>query len=112
MPPLDDDTLKSITNLIISETNPVKVIMFGSRARGQANKDSDLDLMIIEEEPVGAVREWKFNQMGKLYELFLDFIMPIDLLIFTPEEFLHWQGTMNHVIGRASKEGKVLYERT
>ncbi len=37
--------------------------------------------------------------------------LPIDLLLFTPEEVEQWRHTTHHVVSEALREGKVLYER-
>ena len=37
--------------------------------------------------------------------------VPIDLLLYTPEEVEQWRHTTNHVVSEAMREGKVLYER-
>jgi predicted nucleotidyltransferase len=45
---------QEITRRIVAEANPVKVILLGSRARGTAQPGSDLDLLVIERDPVSA----------------------------------------------------------
>jgi hypothetical protein len=35
-----------------------------------------------------------------------------DLLVYTPAEIEEWRSSRNHVIGRALREGKLLYERS
>ena len=42
---------------IVAEAKPVKVILFGSYARGSARPGSDVDLLVIERDPVAQRRE-------------------------------------------------------
>lgn len=48
---------QDITRRIVAAANPVKVILFGSQARGTAHPGSDLDLLVIERDPVSARQE-------------------------------------------------------
>ncbi|MGB2841636.1 MAG: nucleotidyltransferase domain-containing protein [Halobacteriota archaeon] len=60
-----------------------KVIIFGSRARGEEKEESDVDLLII--SPDFKAKKFRERALGfyKYYEL--DF--PVDFICFTPEEF-------------------------
>jgi predicted nucleotidyltransferase len=49
---LTETDLQEITRRIVAAANPVKVILFGSQARGTAHPGSDLDLLVIESGPV------------------------------------------------------------
>jgi hypothetical protein len=35
-----------------------------------------------------------------------------DLLLYRPQEFDYWRDSLNHAVGRAVREGIVLYERS
>ena len=48
---------QEITRRIVAAANPVKVILFGSQARGAAYAGSDLDLLVIERDPVSVHQE-------------------------------------------------------
>jgi predicted nucleotidyltransferase len=60
-----DVLLKKMTDLIVKEIAPQKVILFGSHARGTARPDSDLDFMVIEDCPFGPDKT-RENEMVKL----------------------------------------------
>ena len=45
-----EQDIQSITNKIIKEFNPQKVVLFGSHAWGLPKKDSDIDLFIIKDD--------------------------------------------------------------
>lgn len=95
---------------LVQEANPERIILFGSRARGDERSDSDVDLLVVaSEETIRQhgrrrllARYWA--AMGRLPASF-------DFLLFSPEEIVHWRDSVNHVICRALREGKVVYER-
>lgn len=105
-----DDFLESLADRIVELAHPRQVILFGSRARGTAREDSDLDLLIIRdrsgEEPWSRRRE-----IGRIRRSLASVGLPIDLLLYTPEKIEQWRHTTNHVVSEALREGKVLYER-
>ena len=41
-----NDKIKQITEIIINDYKPDKVILFGSRARGDVRPDSDVDILV------------------------------------------------------------------
>jgi predicted nucleotidyltransferase len=47
--PITKELLQEITEKIVREINPRKVVLSGSHARGTARHDSDLDFLNIEE---------------------------------------------------------------
>jgi len=105
-----DDLLKEMTETIVREINPNKIILFGSYANGTAQPDSDLDFLIVEDGPFNAQRS-RESEMVKLWEVCFDYNIPLDFLVYTPEEIDQWKDVRNHVIAYALKDGKVLYER-
>ena len=38
---------RELLNPVVDHFKPQRVILFGSRARGEANRDSDIDLLVI-----------------------------------------------------------------
>ncbi|MCY3932723.1 MAG: nucleotidyltransferase domain-containing protein [Acidobacteria bacterium] len=99
-----------MTRAIVDEVDPEKVILFGSRGRGDAETDSDIDLLVVEAEPFGPDRS-KHREMLRLNRALRDFRVPKDLLVFSNEEVEYWRDSLNHVLARALREGRVLYER-
>ena len=56
MVPVTDKLLDQMVQAIVAEVDPEQVILFGSRARGDAREDSDIDL-VVEAEPFGKNRK-------------------------------------------------------
>jgi len=64
-----------------------EVILFGSRARGEAHEDSDWDMLILTERPVTLKVEQSFRH--KLFELELEFGQSISVFVYSKSD---WNG--------------------
>ena len=80
-----------------------KVILFGSRVRGEHLKHSDYDLVVISPD-FGNVPF--LRRLELLYEL-SDHDLHVDILAYTPEEFKHKRKEIG-VVRQAAKEGVVI----
>ena len=96
--------IEDITAQIIKKYNPTKIILFGSAARGELGSDSDADFLIIKEDTplYGADRIRELNRL-------LERNIPLDLLIYRPEEFEKRMKMGDPFLKAILKEGKVLY---
>ena len=107
---IDDALLRQMTAAIVEVADPERVILFGSRARGDADPDSDIDLVILEAEPFGPDRD-RGAEETRLWRALAKFHVPKDILVYSLDEAERWRGSLNHVLARALREGRVLYER-
>lgn len=100
------ETLDEIVSRIVKRFNPEKIILFGSRARGNTETHSDVDLLVI--MPVPGTR----RKLATEIDLSLVGIdLPTDVIVVTPEEVQRNQDRIGTIIRPAVREGKVLYER-
>ena len=104
------DLISQITMRIVETVSPERIILFGSYANGMEKPDSDIDLMVIESAPFGKGRSRR-KEMARLWMALKDFAFPKDILVYSRDEWERWRGAQNHIIARASREGRVLYER-
>ncbi len=110
MAEVTDDLLDSMVRVIVDAVDPEQVILFGSHARGDARRDSDVDLIVIEAEPFEAGRN-RHDEMVRLGRALTGFRVPKDVLVFSRDEVEYWRDSINHVLARALREGRLLYER-
>lgn len=102
-----DQHIARIVATIGREYKPRQVILFGSYARGEATRDSDIDLFIIKE--TGADRVDRFVQVKRIiYDPRLR--IPVSPLIYTPEEVEKRLDMGDDFVREVMREGKVLYE--
>ena len=103
---LADNTLTEIVQRILSVGTPQKIILFGSRARGTAQPDSDYDLLAIEESDLP-----RHKRAAKYRRALADVGAAKDIVVWTPDEVADWRNVPNAFITTALREGIVLYER-
>jgi predicted nucleotidyltransferase len=94
-----------LTELLVEAAQPKRIILFGSHARGDATEDSDIDIMVVEENTPDRLKE-----MVRLNRLLRSLDVAIDLLVVSEEKFNYWRDTPGNVYFEAASEGKVLYE--
>ncbi len=100
--------LDEIVEAIKTEVDREKIILFGSRAT--SNFSSDIDLIIIERLAELDLK-MRRDQIKKIREALADFRISKDILVYSKNELEEWKDSLNHIIGRSLREGKILYER-
>ncbi|HET6401866.1 MAG TPA: nucleotidyltransferase domain-containing protein [Candidatus Kapabacteria bacterium] len=103
---VDDALIQEITRRIVEGVNPRRVILFGSRARGDFDTDSDIDIFVemeTQDQPV--------ERRLKVRKLFRDRWWPMDILVYTPEEVRVRENSLASIVPMILSEGKTLYEQ-
>jgi uncharacterized protein len=101
-----DALIADATQRLIDTFHPLKIILFGSQARGEAGPDSDFDFLVV--MPDGTDR--RAMAVAMRYRL-ADMPMAKDILVTTPDEISRRRDVVGTVLGPALSEGKVLHER-
>ena len=91
---------------ILQAGNPRKIVLFGSRAKGQARQGSDYDLLLIESSALP-----RYKRSARYRRALAGVGSPKDILVWTPEEVAEWSGVPNAFITNILDTGMVLYER-
>lgn len=98
--------LPEITRRILSASDPEKIILFGSYARGDAHLDSDLDLLVI----MRGVKSPR-SESNRLRRLLRGLLVPVDIIVASAEQVQRHRNTIGLIYQSALNEGKVVYER-
>ena len=92
----------------VETTQPSRVILFGSWARGEAQWDSDLDMAVLmpdsAEPELGCIHRHLRRKLDQLP-------MTIDLLVTTEGCARRFRGSVNSIYHRILQDGQVVYEQ-
>jgi predicted nucleotidyltransferase len=98
--------LSEMTRRLRDAGDPLKIMLFGSHARGEAGPYSDLDLLVIEDA------DRSRREASVAYRLALLGSYPArDVVVRTPQEIETRRGRLGRLERQVMKEGRVLYER-
>jgi predicted nucleotidyltransferase len=105
-----------LDNLILSlkPSNPYKIILFGSYANGTPNEHSDIDIMVIlDNNHVSKTYEERLNKKILINNMVLEINrkIPLDILVYSREEFNIVKNYGNYFIDEIENTGKVIYEK-
>ncbi len=93
-------SLKEFKDIICQKYDIKEVILFGSQVSGTADKDSDVDLIVVGDEFQNK------SPLKRPFELYLEWTMdyPVDFLCYTPEEFEEKRNEIS-IVRHAIREG-------
>jgi predicted nucleotidyltransferase len=102
----DTAAISNILERVLRTGRPEKVVLFGSRARGDVHARSDFDLLVIEpsDEP-------RHRRASRYYRALADLPEDIDVVVYTPEEAGEWEGVPQSFVSTALREGIIVYEK-
>jgi predicted nucleotidyltransferase len=96
-------TLHKIKSLVISFLPDSKVLLFGSRARGKANNQSDYDLLIVTTDTLAP--RVKMNLENKIRKaLIYSLNPPFDVILQSQSEIEEKRNLTGHIVHYAMKE--------
>jgi uncharacterized protein len=101
------DYIQVMAERIIQDYDPVKIIPFGSHARGEAGPESAIDLLVLLPEIAN-----KRQAAVAIRRVLTDLPVPKNIVVTTPEEIARREDLVGTVLRPALREGKVLYERS
>lgn len=101
----DSDVIKAITERIVNGFHPQRIILFGSRARGDAGARSDYDILVI--MPLTKTRR---VLMGEIDNSLWGLGIGRDIVILSDEEYNDTRDIPGTIAQVADKEGITIYE--
>ena len=103
---ISEPLLQTIVQRLLAAGQPQKIILFGSKARGEAGRDSNYDLLVIENS-----NQPRYRRAVSYRRALKDLGISKDIVVWTPREIAEWQNVSNAFITTVVREGMVLYER-
>ena len=101
---LSQDTLNDIIRRVVEVAEPERIILFGSAARGEMNRHSDVDLLVVKD--VADSR----RLTAKIYRRLYGVGAAVDIVMVTPQDVERYRDSHALVIKPALREGTVMYE--
>ena len=102
---ISEQVIQQAVKRIVDAAKPSRVILFGSYGRGDANEDSDLDLMVIESEVSS-----KYDEMVRLRKSLGSVGAGVDVLVYSEAEIEERRDWCTTPVYWALREGRVLYD--
>ena len=106
MEPTTHDQIEKFVNEIVEKFDPLRVILFGSYAKDQTSRDSDVDLLVIMDfEGRPQLQAYKIRKE-------IERSFPLDLIVRKPTEIDQRLADGDFFLKEVMNDGKVLYEST
>ncbi len=102
---IEDDMVRQIRRILLGSAGDSirRVLLYGSRAGGTAHRDSDYDILVVEESPVS-----KRDEARRLGRALAHLPMPVDVWVMGEEEFEETKHVIGGIAYPARKYGKDL----
>ena len=101
--------IEKAKNTILKAVDVEQIILFGSYARGDYNKDSNIDLMVIIEGKID--RKEKNKILDKMAIIFFENNLNVDFLIETKEDIEKYRNIIGTIIKTALEQGRILWKK-
>ena len=101
---LAPDVLADLVRRVSGAVQPIRIILFGSAARGECKPHSDLDILVV--APLGTHCR---KASAAIYRQLIGFGCPVDVVVATDEDLRAYGSNPSLVYYPALREGKVIY---
>ena len=98
------EQLNELVRRIVMAAHPLRVILFGSAARGEMGADSDIDVLVV--MPDGAHRR---HTAEMLHRQFSGIPYGIDVVVATPSDLEKNRYSVGQIYRTILEEGRELY---
>lgn len=99
-----EEKIQEITQKIVKEFKPEKIILFGSYAWGNPSEDSDVDFFVVKK-----TRKRRVERGREVQRILWGSKIPVDVLVYTPKEIEKRLAFEDFFIEDIMQKGKILY---
>lgn len=100
----DPKVIEDLVRCIVEIVPPLRIILFGSAARGEMKPDSDLDVLVV--VPEGTHRR---HTAQRIHRHMIGFPLAVDIVIATESDLRTLGENFSLVYYPALREGKEIY---
>lgn len=100
--------LPFVVERVVERFDPLKVVLFGSLARGEPNYDSDIDLLVVFDN---VELENKRKLTIDIRRALAEIPVPVDVVVTDVDEIDRQGHIVGTVLRPALREGTIVYER-
>ena len=100
----DSEAIEQLVQRIIELVQPLRIILFGSAARGEMGPDSDIDVLVV--MPEGVHRR---QTAQLLYQQIRGLGVPFDILVATPDDLERHRDNIGLIYQSILREGREVY---
>jgi len=101
----DDATVEEIVRRVRAVSRPDRIILFGSAAAGRMNRDSDIDLVVLEHEVADARAD-----SVRIREALAGLPFAFDIVVMSKDRFEETRDVIGGIAWPAARYGRVIYE--
>jgi predicted nucleotidyltransferase len=100
----DARKIDELVRRIVEAAHPLRIVLFGSAARGDMGPDSDIDVLVVVREDIDRTRAARSIRRG-----LIGFDLPVDLVLATEDDLGRLRDNFSLVYYWALREGTSVY---
>lgn len=102
---IDQSLIDEIVQRIVDVAHPDRIVLFGSAARGAMTHDSDIDLLIVKDDPGDRLTEYV-----RIRRSLRGLERPFDIILISTAWYEETKDVIGGVAYPAHKHGRTIYE--
>lgn len=106
MKKIEPDLLEKAIQKLVSALHPEKIYLYGSHAYGYPHENSDIDLLIVVDQPESSIYDITVEGYKALRGLFF----PAEINVVTQSDFNERSNWLSSIESVVSEKGQILYE--
>jgi predicted nucleotidyltransferase len=101
---ISEEQLNEIVRRVVDAAHPLRIVLFGSTARGEGGPESDVDVLVV--MPDGAHR---LNTAQAVYRNLAGVKVGVDVVVATETDMTDYKDSPGLIYREALRDGRVLY---
>jgi predicted nucleotidyltransferase len=97
--------LAEVVRRLVETLHPLRIYLFGSRARGEDTYDSDYDVLVLVEQKTGT----SYQMERQAYRALQGLAVPIDIVVMSRDHFERRRTVVSSLSATIEREGRLLY---